>query len=236
MKHQHAVQILEALLKDSKFFLGFAAGRNAIPIVPERHNVYKLLADFADVTLDHTVDSLETLFKDSKIFQGIALARGCYPFAGNAGKTRMLFQELALAVMDVPQDDMFTARYDGSPVFREVYRCPICDNTQPASGFNQACTGCGVVRSTAYTPALVRDTIAGVTTAIPLEMIAEWSLEQLEAAVVWARELVDAHTPPDMPYHVKKAYEDLSDDAGNAPVAKPETDNEVEPIEEEISN
>lgn len=230
MKHQHAVQILEALLKDSKYFLGFASGRDAIPIVPERHNVYRLLSDLSDVTRDNTIESLETLFKDSKIFQGIALARGCYPFDRQAGKTRQLFQELALAVMDVPQDDMFAVRYDGSPVTMRVYRCPLCDTTQPATGFGQGCTGCGVIRKTAYSPALVRDAIAGVAEAIPVDMIGEWSLEQLEAAVTWARELVDADTAPEMPYHIKAAYDALRDEPAEEAI-EPESDNEAYPEE-----
>lgn len=221
MKHLHAVQILEAIAKDSKFFLGFVSGRRGFPIVIERHNVYHLLRDLSDIREDGVLETLETLFKDSKIFQGIALARGCHPFALNAGKTRNLFDELALAVLDVPQDDMFATHYRGGKSPLTVYRCPLCDTQQPATGFSQGCTGCGVVRKTAYTPAMVRDAIVGVNDAIPLEMISPWSVEQLEEAIIWARECVEADTSPPMPAHIKEAYDQLNDAAMIKTAANP---------------
>lgn len=211
MKHHQAVQILDGLLKDSKFFQGLVAGREAYPIVLERHNMFRLLSDLSDLSRDHSIEILDTLFKDSKVFQGVALAISCHPFAKHAGKTRLLFNEIAHALMNVPEDDMFaTPRRDGKPIiFAALYQCPLCSTTQTATSFNQACTGCGVFRYSAYTPALVRDALGAVDIPVDIQTIDDWSVEELEAAVLWAREAIDAHPKPEMPKHLQTVYDEL---------------------------
>lgn len=168
MEHRHAVEILFSIHKDSKYFQGLLAGKDAYPIVDELKN----LADF--------------------------------------------LLELADALCDVPQRDMFDDAPDTPEpqIMKTQMECPECHEFQIDGGPDVACRKCGFGPMPTHfqlTPESVKSAIAAVTDPIDMAIIEDWTVEQLEQAITWAREIVDfdGETEPETPVFIDLAYEQM---------------------------